>query len=123
MAYNTEKLFEESKKLIKENKLFFISDLVALLPCSNPTFYEHFPKDSNKLNELKELINVNKVNLKVAMRKKWFNNPNATLQMGLYKLICSDEERKALSQQYIEQETKVNVEQPIFPYVGEEKKD
>ena len=52
---------------------------------------------SDESNELKELLQINKTELKVGLRKKWFSSNNATLQMALMKLICSDEERKMLS--------------------------
>ena len=56
MAYDTKELFEKAKDVIVKHKLFFVEDIVAFLPCSKPTFYEHFPIDSNEINELKELL-------------------------------------------------------------------
>ena len=56
MAYNKDKIFEQSKSMIKEHGLFFIEDIVAYLPCTKPTFYEFFPPESNELNYLKELL-------------------------------------------------------------------
>lgn len=52
------------------------------------------------MNELKEALDKNRVTLKVELRKKWRDSDNATLQMGLMKLIASNEERKSLSQSY-----------------------
>lgn len=46
MAYKTEELEKTAIKAIKEHKLYFIEDVIAFLPCSKPTFYEH------KLNEI-----------------------------------------------------------------------
>ena len=40
------------------------------------------------------------------MRSKWYKSDNATLQMGLMKLISSDEERQRLSQTHIDHTTK-----------------
>lgn len=81
-------------KAITKHKLFFIEDVVAYLPCSKPTFYEH------KLNEsidIKTALENNKIEIKVSMRNKWFKSDNATLQMGLYKLLGSQEEYHRLS--------------------------
>lgn len=102
MAYDTKELFEKAKDVIVKHKLFFIEDIVAFLPCSKPTFYEHFPIDSNEINELKELLETNRTELKVSMRSKWYKSNAPALQMALMKLICTDEERKKLAMQYSE---------------------
>lgn len=110
MAYKTQDLFEKAQEAIKKHKLFFIDDIIAFLPCSKPTFYEHFPADSNQLNELKEMLEQNRIELKVSMRSKWYKSNAPALQMALMKLIASPEELKKLSMQFIESEntTKVN---------------
>ena len=100
MAYNTKELFEKAKDVIVKHKLFFIEDIVAFLPCSKPTFYEHFPIDSNEINELKELLETNRTELKVSMRSKWYKSNAPALQMALMKLIATPEELKKLSLNY-----------------------
>lgn len=102
MAYNKTEIFETAKKKIVEHKLFFVEDIVAFLPISKKTFYEYFPVESDESNELKELLNQNKTELKVSMRSKWYKSNSPALQMALMKLICTDEERKKLSMQYSE---------------------
>lgn len=104
MAYDRNEIFEKAKEVTLENNLFFIEDIIAYLPISKPTFYEFFPIDSNELNDLKELLEHNRVSLKVSMRKKWQDNPAPALQMALMKLIASPEELKKLSMQFIESE-------------------
>ena len=98
MAFDTQELYNKAEKAIKENNLFFVEDIVAFLPCSKPTFYDHFPIDSNELNNLKELLEDNRVAQKVKLRKKWSDTDNATLSLALYKLTGTSEERKRLSQ-------------------------
>lgn len=98
--YITEELYTQSIKAIDDNGLFWVDDIIAYLPCSKPTFYEHFPLGSDELNDLKERLFKHRINLKVKLRKKWEDSDNATLQMGLMKLIAEDEERKKLSQTY-----------------------
>ena len=102
MAYKTEELEKTALEAIEKHKLFFIEDVVTLLPISKPTFYDYFPIDSNELNELKKLIEDNKITLKTSMRKKWYDSDNATLQMGLMKLIATPEEHKRLSQTFVD---------------------
>ena len=114
MAYDKIKIFQQSKELIVKHKLFFIEDIVCFLPCSKPTFYELFPIDSNELNELKELLEQQRMELKVSMRSKWYKSENATLQITLMKLICSDDERKKMSVNYTENEHSFNKEAPLI---------
>lgn len=102
MAYNKTEIFETAKKKIVEHKLFFVEDIVAFLPISKKTFYEYFPVESDECNELKELLNQNKTELKVSMRSKWYKSNAPALQMALMKLICTEEERKKLAMQYSE---------------------
>ena len=95
--YDKEAIFETCKKVVEENRLFFIEDIIAFLPITKPTFYVYFPVDSYEFNTLKDMINKNKVLTKTEMRSKWYLSENPTLQIALYKTICSDDERKMLS--------------------------
>ena len=104
MAYDRKKIFEQAKEMIVKHKLFFVEDIVAFLPISKPTFYDYFKPDSNEFNELRELLEVNRTTIKVSLRKKWYDSDNATLQMGLMKLIANPEEHKRLSQTFVESE-------------------
>ena len=95
--YDREAIFEKCKEVIEQNRLFFIEDVIAILPIRKPTFYVYFPMESYELNTLKEMINKNKVLTKTEMRSRWYQSENPTLQIALYKTICSDDERKMLS--------------------------
>lgn len=97
MAYDKKKIFEQAKEVITKNKLFFIEDIVAFLPIAKKTFYEYFPIDSNESNELKEMLEKNRVEIKSSMRSKWYKSDAPALQLALMKLVCTDEERKKLS--------------------------
>jgi hypothetical protein len=92
MAYDKKKIFEQAKEVIVKHKLFFIEDIVAFLPCQKSTFYDLIPVSSNEMNELKELLNLNRTELKVSMRSKWYKSNAPALQMALMKLIASPEE-------------------------------
>jgi hypothetical protein len=104
MAYDRNKIFEQAKEVIVKHKLFFVEDIVAFLPISKTTFYEYFTPDSNEMNELKGLLETNRVTLKVSMRSKWYTSNAPALQMALMKLIATPEELKKLSMQFIESE-------------------
>ena len=102
MAFDRDKLYQQAQAAIKENNLFFIEDVVAFIPCSKPTFYEYFPIDSNEFNNLKDLLEQNKIRTKSAIRAKLYKSPKASELLALYRLICTPEERKMLNQNYIE---------------------
>jgi hypothetical protein len=106
MAYNKLEIFKKAKEVTVKNKLFFIEDIVSFLPIVKKTFYEYFPIGSNESNELKELLDQNKTELKVSMRSKWYKSNAPALQMALMKLICTDDERKKLAMTYTEAEVK-----------------
>lgn len=101
MAYDRNKVFEQAKEVIVKNKLFFIDDICAFLPISRTTFYDW---QFDKSDELKALLETNRVTLKVSMRSKWYTSNAPALQMALMKLIATPEELKKLSMQYIESE-------------------
>lgn len=105
MANNREKIFKKALELIPKHHLFFIEDVIAMLPISKPTFYDYFKIDSNELNTIKELLDIEKVNMKVKLRAKMYNSKTDTATLALYKLICSDEERMKLSQAYVDVST------------------
>jgi hypothetical protein len=97
MAYDKQKIFEQAKEMIVKHKLFFIEDIVSFLPCDKTTFYRFFEPDSNEYNELKGLLETNRVELKVSMRSKWYKSNAPALQMALMKLIATPDELRKLS--------------------------
>lgn len=108
--YDKNKLFEQSKEAIEKNNLFFIEDIVAWLPCSKTTFYEYFPAGSDEMNDLKAMLDENKIKTKSAIRAKLFRSDKAGELLALYRLICTPEERRMLNQSYLETEYKGKID-------------
>lgn len=104
MAYDKKDIYEKAVIAITKHKLLFIEDVVTFLPCGKTKFYEFFKLESNELNALKDLIEKNKVELKVSMRNKWYRSQSPPLQLALYKLMATPEEAKKLSMTYQETE-------------------
>lgn len=102
MAYKTEQLFEQAAKICETDGIYFIEDIVALLPCDKTTFYKHFPVDSNELNEIKKILNNKKVTKKAELRINMAKSERSAEVLALYKLIGTDTERKKLSQGYVD---------------------
>ena len=95
--YTNEDLEKLSVDAIEKNKLFFIQDLIAYLPIGSSQFYN---RNLEKSESIKEAMNNMRTIVKVSMRSKWYKSTNATLQMGLMKLISTDQERIKLSQTF-----------------------
>lgn len=100
MAYDRNKILVKAKENIVKHRLFFIDDVISYSGISKQTFYDFFKVDSDELDDIKELLNKNKVEVKVSIRQKLFKGNKASELLALYKLICTDEERKALSINY-----------------------
>jgi hypothetical protein len=113
MAYNKIKIYEQAVELIEKKKLFFIEDVVCLLPCRKSTFYDLFPIDSNEMDTIKELLEKNKIDVKNGLRNKWYNGNNPLTQMALYKLIGTEEEYHRIASTKTENKN-INIERPIF---------
>jgi len=108
MAYDRNELEATAIAAIKKNKLFFIQDVIAYLPCTSSTFY-HLGLE--KSESIKEALLEIKTNIKVSMRSKWYLSEQPTLQLALMKLISSEEELRKLSMSHNVLEEK---EKPIF---------
>lgn len=102
MVFDRDKLYQQAETAIKENNLFFIEDIIAFIPCSKQTFYDYFPVGSDEMDDLKGLLEQNKIRTKSAIRAKLYKSPKASELLALYRLICTPEERKMLNQNYIE---------------------
>ena len=100
MAYDTAILKEKAIEAIKKSNLIFVEDVCAYIGISKPTFYEHFQVDSDDFNELKDLLEKNKIKIKVDIRRMWFERKSDTGLMALYKLCSTAEEHKKLQQNY-----------------------
>lgn len=97
MAYDRKKLEQQALEAIKQHNLTFITDVVAYIPITRATYYD---MGFDKSDTLKDAIEENKLKTKNNLKAKWYKSQNATLQLALYKLISSDDERKKLSQAY-----------------------
>lgn len=94
MAYKYEDLEKQSVAAINKHGLIFIADIIAYLPCAHSTFYE---KNLEKSDAIKKALTEVKTKLKVSMRSKWYKSDAPALQMGLMKLLSTDDEIKKLS--------------------------
>ena len=103
MAKSKAKYESEILEVVKKYNIFSISDIFAFYGgCSRETFYH---RKLNKSDSIIKEIEANRVRTKQTLKSKWAKSDNPTLQIALFKTICSDEERRNLSISY--QENKV----------------
>ena len=101
----------------KKHNLYFITDVVAYISIDRSTFYDW---EFHKSDKLKGVLQDNKICVKVALRKKWLESDNATLNIALYKLVGSNKERRMLAdRQEIKQAS--SIEQRIREMTDEER--
>ena len=112
MAYEKSEILQVAIKAIEDHSLYFTEDVIAYVPCSRSTFYDYFPDSSDELDIIKAHLNENKIKMKVQLRQKLSKGEKAAEILALYKLICSDEERKALQMVYSENKHEI-VKPPI----------
>lgn len=102
MSYDKKELERTALDAIELNKLVFIDDVCTYLPCSRATFYN---KELDKLDSIKEALVNNKLKMKNALRRKWYDSDNATVQIALYKILSDEDELRRLAGQYIDHTT------------------
>jgi len=100
MAYKKEDLYNQAVDLIRRNRHFFIEDVISYMGISKSTFYKYFPIESNEMNSLKDELVKNKIEIKTSIRSKLHSSTSPTALLALYKLVCSDDERRKLSMEY-----------------------
>jgi len=94
MAYDTKELETKALAAIKKNKLMFIEHIVAFLPCSKETFYNHKIHESDAKKKADEEKRIGK---KTKMLSKWIDSESNALQIAAMKMIATEEEAHRLS--------------------------
>ena len=109
-----DKLVEMCLAVIRNQDLniLFITDLVAFLPISRATFYNY---GLDKLDILKEEIDNNRIRTKQALRAKWANSKSPALQIALYRMIATKEEKEAIAlAPPVQKDAETETEAPII---------
>lgn len=106
IPYDKIELFEKAKEYASLPDVYFIEDIISFMPCSKTTFYDNFPADSDELNIIKGILDVQKTKKKIELRNILSRSDKAAEVLALYKLIGTDEERKKLSQGFVDISTK-----------------
>ncbi len=86
---------KEILKTIQDKNIFTIEMIFSFYSgISRANFYK---LGLNKLDTLKKALDDNKNRTKQSMLNKWYKSDNPTLQMGLMKIICTEDEAHRLN--------------------------
>lgn len=102
------KIFGQAKNsIINDDNILFIDDVISEMPISKPKFYSWFPKGSKEYNEIWDLIIRNRIKVKKYIRLKLRVSGKASELLALYRMICEEDERRAINQNYTEVSGKI----------------
>lgn len=87
-------------EIIRKNKVMFISHIFGYYGQMSRQYFYQIGLD--KSDEIKKAIADNRAKATGFMINKWIASDNPTLQVCAYKILCSDDERKRLSKDYVE---------------------
>lgn len=85
---------QDCLNIVIENRVVFLDEIFIFSEILPSAFYDANLQDSEAI---KDAIDINRAKLKRDLRLKWFESTNATLNAALYKLVCTEDEKRALS--------------------------
>ena len=116
MAYDKEKLYTDVLNAIDIHRLKNFDHIEGFVAPCTKTLYDIFPMESDELHAIKRALEKNKINTKVKLVNNWEESENPTLQIAAFKLVATQEERKALSQNYTDVTSKDEKINTIDPF-------
>ena len=100
----------QALRVIDDEKITRVTDLVAYLPISRGTFYNW---ELDKLDVFHEKVNEIKISLKNKMKRKWIEGDNPALQIAAFKLIAEDDEVDKVTLTKVKNETTMTVKPSV----------
>lgn len=94
MAFEKDEMLRKALLLIAEHQMMFHSEVFALLPISEATYYGW---QFNKTEEIQNALFHNRTITKRGLRNKMYNSENPTSWIALYKLIGDEDEVRRLN--------------------------
>jgi len=94
MAYDSKELEQKALKAIEEHNLMFIEHIVAFLPCSKETFYNHKLHESDPN---KKAVEEKRVSKKTKLLSGWIDSEVPSLQIAAMKMISEEHEAHRLN--------------------------
>lgn len=96
--HKKEEIKEQALSLCRKGGLLTIRDIIAFLPIEKTRFYSLFPAGSRDLKDITNALDDSKRKACVSIRGRLYEmKQNPTAQLAVYKMLCTEEERAALS--------------------------
>ena len=109
MKEQKKKIFQQAlDEIEKDDNILFMEDVCTELPISKPTMYDWWPPESKEYKKIWEKINVNRIKVKKYIRLKLRVSGKAGELLALYRMICTEEERRQINQQYVDMSGKMD---------------
>lgn len=102
MAYNTDELYKLALEQIKKYKPHNFKQLFGLMGISHDTFYNHFPIDSDKSDNIKREMQLVAAEVTAATIKRTFDSDTPTDRAMILKIYGGNEMRRKLATNYNE---------------------
>ena len=106
MARTKQSMIDECLKVIEDNKLIFITEVVGFVTFCRATFYNN---DLDKIDSIKTAIENNRLAIKQGLRKKWYDSESPALQIALYKLTADANEYAILNTQAVDHKGAITI--------------
>lgn len=90
-------LLEQALAICKKGGMVTLEDVIAFLPCCKSTFFNCFPSGSPEHEQIIDALNISKRKACVSIRGRLYNSDNPTALITVYKMLCTEEERNAIS--------------------------
>lgn len=104
-----EKIYKKAlDEIEKDDNILFMDDVCTELPISKKTMYEWWPPQSEEYKQIWAKINVNRIKVKKYIRLKLRVSGKAGELLALYRMICTEEERRQINQQYVDMSAKMD---------------
>lgn len=97
MAYSKEEILKETWEALEDPYCWRIEDIIDVIQCSKPTFYELFPVDSDELNAFKKALAKNRSKKRSDYKRRLEKIGDTGSLVVLYKLVATQDEWLLLS--------------------------
>lgn len=97
MAYDKEIIYNQVLEVIEKEKLKYFDYIQGFIQPCTKTLYDLFPVESNEFHTIKKALENNAIASKNKLLNKWESSEIPALQIAAFKLMATNEERKALS--------------------------
>lgn len=107
LKFDPEEIYQQAIDAIMLHELIFVTDIAAYVPCGRSWLYENvLIEGSERMDTIKDLLEGNKVRIKVEVRQKLRAAQKASELLAIYRLTSTTQEHRLLNQAYMDHTSK-----------------